>query len=515
MRPHWNTLLHRDGDALITDGAAVPYRELARAAAAVRDGLTGKGLGPGHRVALLAERTPAGVAALLGILSSGCCVVPLDARAPAARLRRLLQRTAAAAVVAEGHGLRRVRGLLRRDVPLPRCLAINGVTPAAVSEVHPGTVAGRPVDRDAAYVMFTSGSTGEPKGVVVSRRTLAHVLDWFGRRFEVSGEDRVLALAPLHFDIALVELLLPLTRGASACLAPPLAGASPPSLAAFLNQAKVTLAYVVGSVARGLGGVAADAPSPHLTRLVLSGEPAMPAWVAELHRSFPNAELFNLYGATEFPVATLYAIPRVASAGAGDRAAPSIPVGAPVEGVKVRLVDPGWEPAQPIEQAGARLDGEIWIGGATVPLGHLDAPELDDQRLVMADGQRWLRTGDLGRLAPDGDLHFAGRRDDMVKVRGHRVDLLEVDVALASCPGVRSAAAVALPHPTDGHRLVAAACADPEVTAMDVLAHCGAELPAVAVPHHVALGCQLPTTATGKVDRRALAALLAAELVEG
>ena len=489
-----------DGPALFDVQAGPTSRAALREAAqAVAEALAAHGLGPGHRVALLAERVPGGVAALAGTLGAGCCVIPLDVRAPARRLEALISRCAPAAVLGQGHGLRRLGGLRKRGAALPLCLALDGAPglPDEVELMAAGDAAGLPISEEAAYAMFTSGSTGEPKGVVFSRQTLAALLAWFAGQFSVTGRDRVLALAPLNFDISLVELLLPLTQGGCACLAPPAAGASAPALAEFLGQAEVTLAYMVGSVARGLAReIQPGAPLP-LTRLIVSGEPALPGWVARLQRALPGAELFNLYGATELPVGALHRIPRPPP--------DPIPLGQAVDGVSLHLRAEGGRDARPGEE------GEICAAGSFLPLCHLDAPDLDQRRLVELRGERHLRTGDWARRDQAGALHFVGRQDEMVKVRGHRVDLMEVDRTLCQVPGVDAALAVVINHQT----LAAGICCADEADLANAQRHCARELPGYMVPTRLVRVPDLPRTTTGKLDRWGLARLLGAAAPPG
>mgnify|MGYP002640695796 CR=1 FL=1 len=493
----------RTAPALITGEQTISHGQLRAQAASVAEDLAAHGLGPGHGVVLLAERTPAGVATLLGLLQAGCCVIPLDTHAPSARLRDLLGRAAPRAVLAQGHGARRLRGLLSREAPLPLCLTVQAGADLrrTVSLLARGGAPFRPCPAAASHAMFTSGSTGEPKGLVFSRASLDQLLRWFAGRFSVGPSDRMLALAPLHFDISLVELLLPLSVGASACLAPALAGAAPGVLADFLQRSGVTLAYMVASMARGLPGELAAPSALALTRLILTGEPAHGAWVEGLQRSLPRAQLFNLYGATEVPVATLYTVPRPPPPGL-------LPLGRAVAGMALQLLGQGDAPVAPGDA------GEVVVSGELLPLGHLEDEAQDQQRMLIIDGARWLRTGDWARQDADQELHFIGRRDELVKVRGCRVDLTEVDRALGSHPGVTHALTCLAGAPADPE-LWAAVSGGPGLDATDVQLHCARVLPGYMVPARVEVLLPLPRTSSGKLDRRALSRALGARPEQG
>ena len=491
---HQQLSLAWPGEALVSQSGTTSYARLEGATERVRLALKERGVGPGNLVALLLDRDPAGLAGLLGTLGTGACYLPLDTHAPSPRLLSLLERAEPTVILCHGHGLRRIRGLLRRGARLPTCLELTD--DGAPAQVHPGDVEpGALVRPSSAYIMFTSGSTGEPKGVEVSREAVARLLAWAGERFEPGPRDRVLGLAPLYFDISVVELLLPLTCGARACLAPPLAGASPGTLAGFMEREEVTFCYLVSSVARQLVD-ALDLDGRYLDRLehvILSGEAPQTAWVDRAMERMPGARLYNLYGSTEVPVCALFQIPRPP---AGE-----IPLGREVGGAEVLLVTGQGR------EAGDGQEGEIWASGPIMLTGHFRDPGLDASRFVQRAGRRYLRTGDWARRDPSGRLIFAGRRDQQIKVRGMRVDLTEVEAVVARCPGVAEVAALALAHPEHGHQ-VRAAVSPLEVSADQVLDHCRQNLPGYMIPERVVSVAALPRTASGKVDRKQAASLV-------
>lgn len=305
----------------------------------------------------------------------------------------------------------------------------------------------------------------------------------------------MLALAPLYFDISVVELLLPLACGARACLAPPLAGASPVTLAGFMERQQVTFCYLVSSIARQLVD-ALDHSGGDLERLdhvILSGEAPRASWVSRAMERMPRARFYNLYGSTEVPVCAVHQIERPP---AGE-----IPLGLEVGGAEVLLV------TEDGQEADHGQEGELWASGPILLSGHLGDPGLDASRFVQRAGRRYLRTGDWARRDPAGRLVFAGRRDQQLKVRGMRVDLTEVEAVVSRCPDVAEVVAVALAHPEDGHR-VRVAASPLAVSAEQVLDRCRQNLPGYMIPERVVTVAALPRTATGKVDRRQAASLV-------
>ncbi len=441
--------LRPDAPAVRHGDREVAYRELADRVAALAGEFRALGAGPGSLVALVLPRGVELVAALLATDLVGAAHLPLDVSSPPARLAAVLADAQPSVVVREG-----------------------SVTAAP----------GLPVPVGTAYVRYTSGSTGQPKGVLVPASARLNLCHAMGERLGLSPADRVLAAAPPGFDIAELELLLPVLVGASVVVADADTLREPDDLLALLERHEVTVVQATPSLWQVL--VERDTGCLRRVRAVIGGE-AVPGNLAEELRG-RAASLLACYGPTETTV-TATAFP-VTGTTTG-----TVPIGRPLWNIQCHVLDDGLRPVPP------GVVGELYIAGAGVATGYLRRPELTADRFPPNPfgpaGSRLYRTGDLASRSPDGVLHFHGRTDDQVKVRGHRVELGEVEAVLAQQPGVR-AGAVTL-H-TKGV-LVGHLVGEPD------LAQVGAELarrlPEHMVPARLVVVPELPLSANGKVRR--------------
>ncbi|MFE2165128.1 amino acid adenylation domain-containing protein [Streptomyces sp. NPDC059447] len=477
-----------DAVALCHRGAQWSYGRLHEAVASLATELGAAGTGRGDTVAVHAERTPALVVAVLAALRTGAAFALLDRAHPAER-REAIARVLAATAWLE-------TGAERPDVLGPEVPFARVVDAPAAGSTADGAAAPVPAEPgQTAYLAFTSGTTGHPKGVVGSHGPLAHFVDWYTRTFAVSAADRFALTSGLSHDPLLRDLFVPLALGARLHVPTAQDLAAPEAFAAWLAAEGITVLHLTPPMARFLGGLA-EGRLPALRYVFFGGDQLTGNEAAIVRRLAPRARLVNFYGATETPQAPAW---HPVGETAPDEA---VPLGTGIDGAQL-LVLRGGLPAAPGEL------GEIVVRTAHLADGYLGP---DEAGRFTADpagrhGERLYRTGDLGRHRPDGTVVFAGRADRQVKVRGHRVDLTGVEHALRAHPAVTAAVAAAVTDTTGELTLAAWATTDGSADGPALRGHLLTRLPAAMVPGTVEVVGELPLTANGKVDVEALRAL--------
>ncbi|MBX9797497.1 amino acid adenylation domain-containing protein [Sphingomonas sp.] len=456
-----------DAVAITQGETAWRYSELDAHADAIAAALADR-VAPGALVALALDRTPWMVAAMLGVLRAGAAYLPLDARQPPARLKALVERAGAALVLTDAASA---------------AVAPDSVQRLLVEEIAPQPFAGPPPGAEMlAYCRYTSGSTGEPKGVEIGHAALANLLAAMQRRPGFAAGARLLAVTTLSFDIAELELWLPLVSGGTVLLATREEAGDMAALAARIARDTPDMMQATPATWRGLIE-AGWTGSQRLTALC-GGEALTPALAGALRPRV--GKLWNMYGPTE---TTIWST--VAEVDAGE-----ISIGSAIDNTQLRVVDADGN----LVPQGAV--GELWIGGAGVARGYRGRPDLTGARFVEGAGARFYRTGDRARWRGDGTLECLGRRDNEVKVRGFRIALEEVEAALASLPGVRAAAARTWAEGEGGHSLAGYVVGEGDAaTWRAALAEL---LPDYMIPTRFVAMDALPIGATGKVDRAAL-----------
>ncbi|MFF3334803.1 amino acid adenylation domain-containing protein [Streptomyces sp. NPDC002888] len=470
-----------EATAVVFEGVAVSYAELDARANRLARHLAGSGVGAGSVVGVCLERGVELVVALLAAVKAGAAYLPLDPEYPAERLAYVLEDATPVCVVTSAECAPVLpEGVVRVLAGDPAVAGLDGGPLGTV--VRP---------QDAAYVIFTSGSTGRPKGVVVPHAALAAHLRGAGERAPLSGGDRLVAVTTVSFDIAALELFLPLVSGASVVVASRDAVRDPAALLELVVSSGATVVQGVPSLWRG---VLEAGPWPASVRVLVGGE-ALPGELAA-RLTATGAQVVNVYGPTEV---TVWAT----SAPVSDEG--PVVIGRPFTGVRAYVLDERLRPVAP------GVAGELYLSGAQVARGYLGRPGLTAERFPASPyepGVRMYRTGDLARWTPDGQLECLGRADDQVKVRGFRIEPGEVETVLAAHDAVAQAAVVAREDVPGDVRLVAYVVprAGAAVDGAQLRAHAGLSLPAYMVPSAVVVLDALPLTANGKLDRKALPA---------
>jgi len=470
--------------AVIDPDGEISYAELDRRANRLAYHLRSLGVGPEVVVGLYMRRTSRMVVALLAILKTGAAYMPLDEQLPADRMAYMLEDAAVLVVATET--------ALQDALPSfwGQLVCVDDDVQSLAIEAQPGTspaIAANP--GNLAYVIYTSGSTGNPKGVLVTHRSVVNLLEAHRRAFGIEPGDRVLQFTRLSFDVSLLEILIALTSGAALCVLGVRPAAIGPELTRILLDWRVTVAMIPPALLAALP----DQPFPLLRLLFTGGEALDPALAA---RWSQGRRFVNEYGITETTVCATI-----------DEHVPgtnATSIGRPIANVRAYVLDEYLEPVP------ERAAGMLYIGGEGVARGYLRRPGLTAQTFV-ADpfgppGSRLYATGDRVRRRNDGNLSFIGRTDDQVKVRGHRVELGEIEAALLTAPGVEQAAAIAQTDSATDTRLAAyVTCSQGwHLEEAELRNHLRAKLPEFMVPAAILILEAFPLTNSGKIDRKKL-----------
>ncbi|GAB3463690.1 amino acid adenylation domain-containing protein [Actinophytocola sediminis] len=480
-----------DEVAVSADGVSLTYQELQAAANRLAHRLRGLGVGRADPVAVQLQRTPNAVVAVLAALKCGAFYLPVHDSYPAERVQSIMDSAGVRVLLTD-------RATADRGLPSIEQVVVLGADPA--SAVAPSTDLGIRAGADqTAYLMFTSGSTGKPKGVAVTHGGVVGMVD--DPAWATGHHDRLLSLAPFGFGVSTYELWVPLLRGGRLVIAP--TDFDIASLRRWIAREGITGLHLTAGLFRILAHE--DPTALAGVREVLTGGDLIPPTaVAAVLDACPELVVRTMYGATEvssFAVTGTITAPYQAGA--------SVPVGRAMRGVHTRILDEHLRPVEPGTQ------GELYIGGSRLASGYAGQPELTAERFVadpFADGERMYRTGDLFTENADGLLEFAGRAGDLVKIRGFRVELGEVESVLTKHREVTDVAVVARDAPSGDRQLVAYVVGS-DVDIETVRAHCARTLPDYMVPAAYVVLAALPLTPNGKLDRRALPEPLVPEAV--
>lgn len=498
---------HADLPALWAHGECLTYRELAQRAARIGRALTQQGIGPDDRVAILSERGVMAYVAILAVLFAGAAYVPLNVRFPTGRNRRIVESSGARALICSAaqsemvgevlEGVQNIELLLGPEsgeaLPLPVKQLI-----AADLDVLPADLHALPCESNPgrlAYLFFTSGTTGAPKGVPISHENVAAYLRGIGSVAKVSAGDRIMQVVDLTFDLSVHDIFTAWTSGACLFSIPEngsLLGSR------FVEEHSATHWLAVPSTAALMkqAGLLTPGCMPSLKYSFFCGE-ALPGSVAEAWAAAaPNSQVFNIYGPTEATVAfsSYRYLP-------GEAAPPAIvSLGKPFPEQRMGLFDEGGDRADGV--------GEICLSGTQLTEGYWNAPALTDERFFEAEGHRWYRTGDVGRYVEGEGYAYLGRADRQVKIRGYRVELQEIENAIREATDCDLAAVVPWPLDNSGSALGCVAFAVGGTTSDDPLERCRERLPDYMVPSELIAIEEMPLNANGKIDHRALAQLL-------
>ena len=478
-----------DSVAVVFEGQQLTYAQLNARANQLAHHLQTLGVAPEVPVALCMERCTEMVVGLLGILKAGGAYVPLDPAYPKERLSFMMEDAHAAVLLTRGEMMGRVPEHGIQAV----CLDSGWETIAEKSEENPVTEA---TAKNLAYVLYTSGSTGQPKGVMVEHRGLCNTIHWMTRTLELSAADRCLLKTPITFDAVGRELFPTLLTGGRLVIAQPGGHRDSRYLAEMMRSERISIFHCVPSLLQFLVEEPAFDESLALRAIMCGGE-VLTTQVVERFQRRSKAKLYNVYGPTETIIDSTCWLCEEANGRS------SSPIGRPVPNARIYILNDALR-LLPIGVA-----GQMHIGGVSLARGYLNRPELTAEKFIpdpfsSEPGARMYKTGDLARYLPDGNIEFLGRADHQVKIRGFRIELGEIEAALGQHPAVQKAVVLAREYAPGEKRLVAYVVA--ESTAEELRRFLKDKLPDHMVPAVFVLLDAFPLLSNGKIDRRALPA---------
>ncbi len=501
--PKEHAVSHRD--------RRIDYEELDRLSNQVAHLLSDQGVRPGDRVGLYLQKSVEAIISIFGVLKAGAAYVPIDPQSPVKRASYIIKNCRMSFIVGSAELLPRIRDALTGSEGIRGVLLVDRTPepapPFSVPLFRWEAIAVLPFDEpprvdciedDLAYILYTSGSTGEPKGVMITHRNALTFVEWGLETFRVSFEDRLSNHAPLHFDLSIFDIFVAIGAGATVILVPE-GNVFPVELSRFISENRITIWYSVPSalILLLLYGNLPKYTMPALRAVLFAGEVFPVKYLRQLMKEWPQAGFYNLYGPTETNVCTYYPVEILGE----DRTEP-IPIGRACANTEVfalteskRLISPGEV-------------GELFVRGPSVMKGYWGFPEKSRAALAPSPlsshlGDAAYRTGDRVTVDAEGNYHYLGRTDHMIKCRGYRVEAGEIEAALYSHPNVKEAAVVGIPDDQIGNRIRAFVVLNaPDVlTDKELVLYCAGRVPRYMIPDQIEFCESLPKTSTGKIDR--------------
>ena len=496
--------------AVIEPGVgSISYGELDALSDRLRDRFAALGVKKGDRVGLYLHKSIDALAVIFGALKAGAAYVPVDLGAPAARGAYIMSNCAVKVVAIEAEYEASFRSEIEKLGSVPAIFVIDGAgagrgvstaldsadaehkaAPAKTYEADPD---------DLAYILYTSGSTGQPKGVMLSHENAVSFVDWCSETFEPQSDDRFSSHAPFHFDLSILDIHVCLKHGATLVLISESLGKDAPRLAQTIANERITIWYSAPSILSLLAqfGDLRKHDYSKLRQVLFAGEVFPVKHLRTLCELWPGPRYFNLYGPTETNVCTYYEVPTPISA---DRTKP-YPVGYTCSHLRSRVLD---DRGSDVPRG---AEGELCIAGRGVMQGYWSLPEQTSKGFHSdSNGSRWYRTGDIVTEAADGCYTYLGRRDRMVKRRGYRVELGEIEAGFYRHARIKEAAVVAFPDEEAGVSICAfLSCRDEKHPSLiEIKRFCAENLPLYMIPDKFLWLESLPKTSTDKIDYQRL-----------
>jgi amino acid adenylation domain-containing protein len=506
-----------DKEAIRYSGKGLTYEELSLRSSKLARVLNEQGVRRGDRVGIFMNKSLEAVVSLYGIMKAGAAYVPLDPFAPPARLSFVIKDCGIRCLISKADKLAALQQILAADTELECILGVDEADELPVRTIAWDAILETPpladpyqnlTEQDLSYILYTSGSTGNPKGIVHTHRSALSFALWGQDTYSVSPEDRLSNHAPLHFDLSTFDYFAGAVAGATTVIVPEAITKFPTNLSKLIEQEKISVWYSVPFALIQLmqhGGL--DTRDLSALRWILfAGEVFPTKHLRQLMSMLPDIRFSNLYGPTETNVCTFYHVLQLP-----EDANETIPIGKPCANVESLVVDMDDCPVAPGEA------GELLIRGGVVMKGYWGQPDKTENgfyRRSVVDYfvDHFYRTGDLVQLDVDGNYRYQGRKDRQIKTRGYRVELDEVETALLSHPLVEEAAVYTVPD-GQGSSLIEASVIPKQgsgLTEENLIGTLSDRLPQYAIPVRIDIVEDFPRTSTGKIERRELQARAAA-----
>ncbi len=509
-----------DRQAIILGDKKITYAELEREANKLASLLIALGIKKATPVGIHMNRGIKCIIAAFGILKAGGTYVPIDPMCPSKRLEYIVGKCGIKSLITLQGKLANIDEACSNSSPLENVLVMDGLSqtsgsPGAIrlidcqnlpDEHGVNTPNVNIIDSDPAYILFTSGSTGDPKGVMISHLNSLTFVNSIHDFLCITKEDRFSNVCPLHFDMSVFDIFVAVKAAASVVIIPEMTVLFPIKLAELIAGSKISVWNSVPSALSLLASLSnLDNYDFSGLRLVLfAGEVFPLKYLRRLKVYMPDARFCNMYGQTEANTSTYYWVDDLPP-----EAAAALPIGRSLPNFDVFALDEGGNQVCRPER-----EGELYVRSSSVALGYYGDAEKTEKSFVKNPlnhefAETVYRTGDLVCLDSDGNYVFLGRRDHMVKSRGYRIEIGEIETALCSHPEIKNAAVVPIPDELIGNRITAVVVpvTPGKIEKEEILKYCSKRLPKYMIPEKIEFRDFLPTTSSGKIDRKALAEL--------
>jgi amino acid adenylation domain-containing protein len=503
-----------DAEAVRLLDQTLTYAELEKLSNQLAHALIETGVVPGDRIGIYLHKSPAAIAGIFGVMKTGACYVPVDQSAPGLRVLDIARQCNFRALITSSSLYQKLGAAFRDECPMAAIFFVDKVPDAALAApafTFADSLANYPteapamevIDQDLAYILFTSGSTGTPKGVMLSHLNALTFVNWGAETFDITAQDRFSNHAPFNFDLSVFDIFVAIKTGAAISLVPERLSVFPVQLSSFIQNQKITVWYSVPMVLTLLHsrGQLDKRDLSSLRWVLFAGEVFPTKHLRALMEKLPHPRYANLYGPTETNVCAFYEVEPLSP-----EQSTAIPIGKACANTELIAIN-----AEGKKVTGPGEEGLLYARGSTVMQGYYGRPAESEACFIrnpfaVGREERLYCTGDWVTLDEKGNFLFVGRKDHMIKTRGYRVELGEIEAVMVAHPAVDEAVALAIPDDAIGNtiRAIVIISNSSSLTSTELKRHCAEKLPPYMVPEQVEFRDTLPRTGNGKIDRQEL-----------